>query len=131
MSLCWIGDNDPSHKMILNNKEITSFNEEKRLGILSYSKLIFDSHITPLCNKAGQTLSTQLSYCAPIWMFTTRHLNNDTFPHSQFLIEGFITPCRLDHDSNGGGICQGRYSFQLNCNRKQTNRNFVCRAKLA
>ena len=48
MSLCWIGDNDPSHKMILNNKEITSFNEEKRLGMVSYSKLIFDSHITPL-----------------------------------------------------------------------------------
>ena len=37
-------------------------------------------------------------------MFTTRHLNNDTFPHSPFLIEDFITPCRLDHDSNGGGI---------------------------
>ena len=53
MSVCWIGDNDPSYKMILNKKEITSFNEEKRLGMLSYSKLIFDSHIAPLCKKAG------------------------------------------------------------------------------
>ena len=27
-------------------------------------------------------------------------------------------------------ICQGGYSFQLNYNRKQTNRKFLCRAKL-
>ena len=27
-----------------------------------------------------------------------------TFPHSQFLINGFSTPCRLNRDSNGGGI---------------------------
>ena len=65
MSLCWIGDNDPSHKMILNEKEITSFNEEKRLGMLSYSKLIFDSHIAPLCKKAGQTFSApaRINHC--------------------------------------------------------------------
>ena len=29
---------------------------------------------------------------------------DDTFPHRQFLIEGFITPYRLDGASNGGGI---------------------------
>ena len=29
---------------------------------------------------------------------------DDTFPHSQFFIEGFITPYRLDRDSNGSGI---------------------------
>ena len=28
----------------------------------------------------------------------------DSFPHSQFFIEGFRTPHRLDRDSNGGGI---------------------------
>ena len=29
---------------------------------------------------------------------------DDTFPHSQFFIEGFSTPYRLDRDSNSGGI---------------------------
>ena len=29
---------------------------------------------------------------------------DDTFPHSQFFLEGFSTPYRLDRDSNGGGI---------------------------
>ena len=40
-----IGDDDPSHKIILNNNEIASSNEEKHLGILLDSKLNFDSHI--------------------------------------------------------------------------------------
>ena len=52
-----IGDDDPSHKIILNNNEIASFNEQKLLGILLDSKLNFESHITPLCEKTGQKLS--------------------------------------------------------------------------
>ena len=94
-----IGDDDPSHKIILNNNEIASSNEEKLLGILLDSKLNFDSHITSLCKKAGQKLSalarinhyltqdqkllllnsvvkSQFSYCPLIWMFTSRYLNN-------------------------------------------------------
>ena len=94
-----IGDNDPSHKIILNNHEFTSSNEEKLLGILLDSKLDFESHITSLCKKSGQKLSTlarinhyltpdqkslllnsvvksQFSYCPLIWMFTSRYLNN-------------------------------------------------------
>ena len=39
-------DNDPSHKIILNNNGIASSNEKKLLGIISDSKLSFDSHIT-------------------------------------------------------------------------------------
>ena len=58
-------------------------------------------------------------------------LKIDSFPHNHFFIEGFIsTPYTLDRDSNGGRILGG-YFFQLNCNRKQTNRKFLCRAKLA
>ena len=96
-----IGDDDPTQKIILNNNEIASSNEEKLLGILLDSKLNFDSHITSLCKKAGQKLSAlarishyvtqdqklllltilsvakfQFSYCPLIWMFTSRYLNN-------------------------------------------------------
>ena len=52
-----IGDDDPSHKIILNNNEIASSNEEKHSGILLHSKLSFDSHITSLCKKLGQKLN--------------------------------------------------------------------------
>ena len=52
-----IGHNDPSHKIILNNNEIPSFNEEKLLGILLDNKLNFDYHVTSLCKKAGQKLA--------------------------------------------------------------------------
>ena len=41
-----IGDDDLTHKIILNNDGIASSNEEKLLGILLDSKLNFDSHIT-------------------------------------------------------------------------------------
>ena len=51
-----IGDDDPTQKIILNNNEIASSNEEKLLGILLDSKLNFESHIIPLCKKAGQKL---------------------------------------------------------------------------
>ena len=44
-----MSDNDPSHKIILNNNEIVTFNEEKILGILLESKLNFYSHIKSLC----------------------------------------------------------------------------------
>ena len=52
-----IGDDDPNQKIILNNNEIASSNEEKLLGILLDSKLNFDSHITSLSQKAGHKLS--------------------------------------------------------------------------
>ena len=51
-----IRDDDPTHKIILNNDRIASSNEEKLLGILLDSKLNFESHIIPLCKKAGQKL---------------------------------------------------------------------------
>ena len=94
-----ISDDDPSHKIILNNNEIANSIEEKLLGILLESKLNFDSHITYLCKKASQKLSalaginhclspdekllllnsvvkSQFSYCPLIWMFASRFLNN-------------------------------------------------------
>ena len=94
-----IGDDDPTHKIILNNNYIANSNEEKLLGILLKNKLNFDSHITSLCKKASQRLSAlartnhyftsdqkplplnsvvkpQFTYCPLIWMFTCRYLNN-------------------------------------------------------
>ena len=49
-----IGNDDPSHKIILNNNETASFNEEKILGIVLDSKLNFEFHIISLCKKAWQ-----------------------------------------------------------------------------
>ena len=48
-----IGNNDPTIKITLNNNEIASSNKENPLGILSNSKLNFDSHITFIC-KPGE-----------------------------------------------------------------------------
>ena len=52
-----IGDDDPSHKINLNNNEIASSNEKKLLGIVLGRKLNFDSHITSVCKKAGEKRS--------------------------------------------------------------------------
>ena len=49
-----VGDDDPTHKIILNN-EIASSNEEKFLGILLDSKLNFNRHITSLCKNLPKT----------------------------------------------------------------------------
>ena len=46
-----IDDDDPSHKITLNDNEIASSSEEKLLGILLGRKLNFESHITSLCKK--------------------------------------------------------------------------------
>ena len=30
--------------------------------------------------------------------------SDETFPECQFLMDGFTPPCRLDRNTNGGGI---------------------------
>ena len=52
-----IGSKDLPHKIMLNNNEITSSNEEKQLGLLLDSKLNFESHIGLLCGKASQKIN--------------------------------------------------------------------------
>ena len=47
-----IDDDDPSHKIILNNNEIASSNEKKLLGIFLDSELSFESPITSLYKKS-------------------------------------------------------------------------------
>ena len=42
-------DKNPSYKIILDNNDVASCNEEKLLGILLDSKSNFDSHIASLC----------------------------------------------------------------------------------
>ena len=48
----------------------------------------------------------------------------NTFPASQFHIDGYFKPCRLDRNRNGGGredICQ-RMSDNI-CQRKHNKKN--------
>ena len=52
-----ISDDDPTHKITLNNNEISSSNKDKLLGIPLDIKLNFDSHITSLYKKVGQKIS--------------------------------------------------------------------------
>ena len=52
-----ISDDDPTHKITLNNNEISSSNKDRLLGIPLDIKLNFDSHITSLYKKVGQKIS--------------------------------------------------------------------------
>ena len=52
-----IGSKNLSHEIMLNNNTITSFDEEKLLGIFLDNKLNFESQIGSLCRKAGQEFS--------------------------------------------------------------------------
>ena len=51
-----IGDDDPSHKIILNNKEIASSNEEKLLDIFLNSKLSFILTLHPFVKKQAKNV---------------------------------------------------------------------------
>ena len=72
---------DPSHKIILNNKEITS--EENVLGIHLDNKLNFVYHIASLCITSPQirnsVVKSQFSYCPLTWVFASRYSNNALF----------------------------------------------------
>ena len=50
-----IGDSGHYYKIILNNNEIASSNEEKLLGTFLDSKLNVHSHNTSLCKKKAKT----------------------------------------------------------------------------
>ena len=65
------------------------------------NKLIFAHLNTDF--KKFELLKQQIKGCIDILMISETKID-DTFPHRQFLIEGFITPYRLDGASNGGGI---------------------------
>ena len=48
-------------------------------------------------------MKTMLTRDISVLMFTETKLD-DSFPVSQFEIDGFSTPFRLDRNKNGGGI---------------------------
>ena len=50
-----------------------------------------------------ELFNNQIKANIDILMISETKIDN-TFPHSQFFIEGFSTPYGLDWDSNGGGI---------------------------
>ena len=51
----------------------------------------------------SQSLSTQVKGKIDVLMVSETKID-DSFPVGSFVIDGFSTPYRLDHDSNGGGI---------------------------
>ena len=69
------------------------------------NKLIFGHlNINSLRNKFD-LLSEQVKGSIDILMVSGTELD-DSFPESQFLIEGFHSPFRFDRNRNGGGIRQ-------------------------
>ena len=83
----------------LGNETITNSKSEKLLGVTIDHKLTFNEHVSNLCNKANQKLhalarvsnymtkeklrsimktfiTSQFGYCALVWMFHSRKLNN-------------------------------------------------------
>ena len=77
----------------------------KDIRISNMNKLIFGHlNINSLRNKFD-LLSEQVKGSIDILMVSGTELD-DSFPESQFLIEGFHSPFRFDRNRNGGGIRQ-------------------------
>ena len=67
------------------------------------SKLTFAHININFIRNKSQFLSTQVKGNIDDLMVSERKID-DSFPVGNFVIDGFSTPYRLDHDSNGGGI---------------------------
>ena len=75
----------------------------KDIPISNLNKFIFDHlNINSLRNKLD-LLSEQVKGSIDILMVSETKLD-DSFPEGQFLMEGFYSPFRFDHNRNGGGI---------------------------
>ena len=79
------------------------YNTLKSLCKDNLNKLIFAHlNINSIRNKF-ELLSEQVKGNVDVLMISETKID-DSFPVSQFLIEGFCTPYRLDRNSKGGGI---------------------------
>ena len=67
-----IGDDGPTQKVILNNNEIASSNEEKNFLVSFWTKNCYYKKLLLL----NSVVKSQFTYCPLIWMFTSRYLNN-------------------------------------------------------
>ena len=90
-----IGGDEPTRKIILNNNEIASSNEDKRLGILLDGKLNFDSH--SLCKKAGQNKSLPHSRSEIIAIKLSSKIPIQTFPTDLDVYFSIFKQCVKHH----------------------------------
>ena len=77
------------------------------------SRIIFGQiNINSIRNKFGQLIYI-VNNKIDILMVSETKLD-ETFPTSQFLMQGYLTPSIKDQTSKGGGIRQRRYDLQNN-----------------
>ena len=100
-------------KIISGNEGNDPLNFLKTLKLTNVNRIIIGQlNINSLRNKYGP-LHALIRGNVDILVITETKLD-ESFPNSQFALEGYQTPLRLDRNSEGGGImiCQSGHSLQ-------------------
>ena len=92
-----------SNSRSINNASLNSLSEISELRLRNVNRvLIGNLNINSIRNKFDQLKDTVLKY-TDILILTETKLD-ETFPISQFLMDGFSTPYRFDKNKNRGGV---------------------------
>ena len=89
--------------LVITEKPITGNTNDYHENKRNINRLIIRQlNINSLSNKY-ESLVQQITGNIDILMVSETKLDN-SFPVSQFLIDGYTSPFRIDRDNNGGGI---------------------------
>ena len=88
----------------INNDEfLNPLSTIKNLRLSNVNRVVIDNlNINSLPNKFNQLKELVLKY-VDILVLTETKLD-DSFPNSQFLVDGFSEPFRIDRNRSGGGV---------------------------